>query len=105
MRVQRIVPTILLALLPVGGLCHRQSLGEAARQTRLQKQKNGTPAKRVITSDDLSTDPRPARDSTPASPKKDTPSATELYGATRKPVYLGSHCSVQRQSSSFPVTA
>jgi len=34
MRVRRIVPAILAMLLLIGGLCHGQSLGEAARQIR-----------------------------------------------------------------------
>jgi hypothetical protein len=54
MRVRRIVPTILATLLLIGGLCHGQSLGEAARQIRQQKQKDGTAAKKVIDTDDLS---------------------------------------------------
>ena len=73
MRVRRIVPTILATLLLIGGMCHGQSLGEAARQIRQQKQKDGTAAKKVIDTDDLSTssDPKPTPDSKPASPKKD----------------------------------
>jgi hypothetical protein len=69
MRVRRIVPTILPTLLLIGGLCHGQSLGDAARQIRPQKQKDGT-AKRVVTTDDLSPipDPKPTPD-----PKKDVP--------------------------------
>lgn len=69
---RRIVPTIFLTLLLIGGLCHGQSLGEAARQTRKQKQKDSTAAKRVITTDDLSPspDPKPIPD-----PKKDVPKA------------------------------
>lgn len=64
---RRIVPTILPTLLLIGGLCHGQSLGDAARQIRQQKQKDGTAAKRVISTDDLSpsSDPKPA----PASKK------------------------------------
>jgi len=74
MRVRRIVPTILAALLLIGGLCHGQSLGEAARQIRRQ-QKDGTAAKKVIDTDDLSTssDPKPTPDSKPPSPKNDAP--------------------------------
>jgi hypothetical protein len=75
MRVRRIVPGILPTLLLIGGLCHGQSLGEAARQVRQQKQKNETAAKKIIDTDDLSPtpDPKPAPDSKPASPKKDAP--------------------------------
>ena len=75
MRVRRIVPSILPTLLLMGGLCHGQSLGEAARQIRQQKQKDGTAAKKVVTTDDLSpsSDPKPTPDSKPASPKKDAP--------------------------------
>lgn len=73
MRVRRIVPTILATLLLIGGRRHGQSLGEAARQIRQQKQKDGTAAKKVIDTDDLSTssDPKPTPDSKPASTKKD----------------------------------
>jgi len=68
--VRRIVPTIFPALLLIGGLCHGQSLGEAARQTRKQKQKDSTAAKRVITTDDLSPSPDPKLI---PDPKKDVP--------------------------------
>jgi hypothetical protein len=76
MRVRRIVPTILVTLLLIGGPCHGQSLGETARQIRQQKQKDGmAAAKKVIDTDDLSpsADPKPTPDSKPASPKKDVP--------------------------------
>jgi len=54
MRSRQVFPTIL-ALLPLltGGLCHGQSLGELARQARQQKEKNGTTAKKVYATDDL----------------------------------------------------
>ena len=69
MRVRQVVPTILATRLRIG----RQSLGEAARQIRRQKQKDGTAAKTVIDTDDhpTSSDPKPTPDSKPASPKKD----------------------------------
>ena len=55
----RIVPTMLATLLLMGGLCHGQSLGEAARQAQQEKQKDGKTAKRVISTDDLSPTPVP----------------------------------------------
>jgi hypothetical protein len=75
MHAKRIVVTTLSTGLLLGGLCHGQSLGEAARHIRQQRQKEGTTAKKVITSDDLSTTPgpTPAPDSKPASAKKEEP--------------------------------
>ena len=73
---RRTVPTILPTLLLIGCLCHGQSLGETARQIRQQKQKDGTAAKRVIDTDDLS----PSSDPKPASPpKKDVPQPPPGY--------------------------
>jgi hypothetical protein len=62
----------------IGDLCYGQSLGDAARKARQQKQQDGTSAKKVISTDDLSPapDPKPASDSKPASPKKSLPYKT-----------------------------
>ena len=72
---RRTLPTILPTLFLIGGLCHGQSLGETARQMRQQKQKDGTAAKRVIDTDDLS----PSSDPKPAPPKKDVPQPPPGY--------------------------
>ena len=47
MRSRQVFPSLFLSALLVGGLCHGQSLGDAARQARQQKQKNGAAAKKV----------------------------------------------------------
>ena len=55
----RLVPGFGLALLLVSVLCAGQSLGDAARQSRQQKETRGTAAKKVYTTDDM-TAPTPA---------------------------------------------
>jgi hypothetical protein len=52
----RLVPGVGLVLLLVCALCAGQSLGDAARQNRQQKKSNGTTAKKIYTSDNV-TDP------------------------------------------------
>ena len=49
----RLVPGVGLALLLVCALCAGQSLGDAARQNRQQKEAHGTTAKKVYTTDDV----------------------------------------------------
>jgi len=55
----RLVTGVGMVLLLVGALCAGQSLSDAARQNRQQKKANGTAAKKVYTTDDVS-DPTPA---------------------------------------------
>jgi hypothetical protein len=55
----RLVPGVGLVLLLVCALCAGQSLGDAARQSRQQKETRGTTAKKVYTTDDV-TAPTPA---------------------------------------------
>ncbi len=55
----RLVPGVGLVLLLVCALCAGQSLSDAARQNRQQKKTNGTTAKKVYTTDDMS-GPAPA---------------------------------------------
>jgi hypothetical protein len=55
----RLVPGVGLVLLLVCALCAGQSLGDAARQSRQQKETRGTTAKKVYTTDDM-TGPTPA---------------------------------------------
>jgi hypothetical protein len=55
----RLVPGVGLVLLLVCALCAGQSLGNAARQSRQQKETRGTTAKKVYTTDDM-TAPTPA---------------------------------------------
>jgi hypothetical protein len=55
----RLVPGVGLVLLLVCALCAGQSLGDAARQSRQQKETRGTTAKKVYTTDDM-TAPSPA---------------------------------------------
>jgi hypothetical protein len=55
----RLVPGIGLVLLLVCAVCAGQSLGDAARQSRQQKETRGTTAKKVYTTDNM-TDPAPA---------------------------------------------
>jgi hypothetical protein len=50
----RIATTTLGSILLVASLCHGQSLGDAARNNRNQKAKDGSTAAKVITSDDFS---------------------------------------------------
>jgi len=71
MRVRAIVASVMLLMM--GDLCHGQSLADAARQNRLQKQKNGSSTKKVLTTDDLSpgADPKPAADAKAEPAKKD----------------------------------
>jgi len=59
MSAARLVPGVGLVLLLVCALCAGQSLGDAARQSRQQKEASGTAAKKVYTTDDM-TDPTPA---------------------------------------------
>jgi hypothetical protein len=49
----RLVPGVGLVLLVVCALCAGQSLADAARQNRQQKETSGTPAKKVYTTDDM----------------------------------------------------
>ena len=58
MSAMRLVPGIGLVLLLVCALCAGQSLGDAARKSRQQKEARGTTAKKVYTTDDM-TDPAP----------------------------------------------
>jgi hypothetical protein len=55
----RLVPGVGLVLLLVCALCAGQSLGDAARHSRQQKETRRTTAKKVYTTDDM-TDPTPA---------------------------------------------
>jgi len=55
----RLVPGVGLVLLLVYARCAGQSLGDAARQSRRQKETRGTTAKKVYTTDDMS-NPVPA---------------------------------------------
>jgi hypothetical protein len=55
----RLVPGVGLVLLLVCALCPGQSLGDAARRNRQQKETRGTTAKKVYTTDNM-TDPAPA---------------------------------------------
>ena len=55
----RLVPGVVLVLLLVCALCAGQSLGDAARQNRQQKETQRTTAKKVYTADDM-TGPAPA---------------------------------------------
>ena len=55
----RLVPGVGLVLLLVCALCAGQSLGDAARKTRQQKETSGTATKKVYTTDDV-TNPAPA---------------------------------------------
>ena len=55
----RLVTGIELVLLLVCALCSGQSLGDAARQSRQQKETSGTITKKVYTTDDI-TNPSPA---------------------------------------------
>ena len=65
---------MLSALMLVGlctaQLCQGQSLGDAARQARQQKQKNGTTAKKVY---DLAPTPDPSSGGDPSASSKDDP--------------------------------
>ena len=49
----RLVPGVGLVLLLVCALCHAQSLADAARQNRQQREARGTTAKKVYTSDNM----------------------------------------------------
>src|SRR3974377_1288342 len=71
MRVRAIVASVMLLMM--GDLCHGQSLADAARQNRLQKQKNGSSTKKVLTTDDLSpgADPKPPARAKAEPAKKD----------------------------------
>lgn len=53
----RLVPGVGLVLLFVSALSASQSLGDAARQNRQQKEKRGTTAKKVYTTDDMTRPP------------------------------------------------
>src|SRR5215469_3291092 len=55
----RLVPGVGLVMLIVCAVCSGQSLGDAARQNRQQKEARGTTTKKVYTSDNM-TDPAPA---------------------------------------------
>jgi hypothetical protein len=55
----RLVPGFGLVLLLVCALCAGQSLVDAARKSRQQKETRGTTAKKVYTTDDMA-DPAPA---------------------------------------------
>jgi hypothetical protein len=55
----RLIPGVGLVLLLVCALCASQSLGDAARQNRQQKETRGTTGKKVYTTDDM-TSPAPA---------------------------------------------
>ena len=55
----RLIPSVGLMLVLVCALCAGQSLGDAARQSRQQKETRGTTAKKVYTTDDM-TAPTPA---------------------------------------------
>ena len=59
MRAVRLVPGAGLTLLLASALCAGQSLGDAARQSRQQKDTHGTTPKKVYTTDDMSA-PTPA---------------------------------------------
>ena len=59
MRAMRLVPGVGVVLLLVCGLCAGQSLGDAARQSRQQKDTRGTTSRKVYTTDDM-TNPTPA---------------------------------------------
>jgi hypothetical protein len=54
----RLVPGVGLVLLLVSAVCAGQSLADAARQNRQQKDTQGTTAKKVYTTDDIN-DPAP----------------------------------------------
>ena len=54
----RLVPGVGMVLLLVCSLCAGQSLGDAARQSRQQKDTRGTTSKKVYTTDDM-TNPTP----------------------------------------------
>ena len=60
----RLIPGVGLVLLLVSALCAGQSLGDAARQTRQQKDTRGTTSKKVYTTDDV-TNPTPASGQAP----------------------------------------
>ena len=62
----RLVPGVGLVLLLVCALCAGQSLGDAAHQSRQQKETRGTTAKKVYTTDDM-TGPTPAPSQGPKS--------------------------------------
>ena len=55
----RLFPGVGSVLLLVCALCSGQSLGDAARQSRQQKETRGTTAKKIYTTDNM-TDPTPA---------------------------------------------
>jgi len=55
----RLVPGVGLVLLLLSALCAGQSLGDAARQSRQQKDARGATAKKVYTTDDINA-PTPA---------------------------------------------
>jgi hypothetical protein len=50
----RLIPRVGLVLMLLSGLCAGQSLGDAARQNRQQNKTNGTTAKKVYSTDDVS---------------------------------------------------
>ena len=76
----RIVLAILPTLLLMGSPCPSQSLADTARQLRQQKEKSGVAAKKVFTTDDLSSSPesKPTPDSKP--PKKDDAKPSQTVG-------------------------
>ena len=55
--VRRIPSLILLSVLFLASLCHSQSLADAARKNRAQKEANSAKAAKVIETDDISTTP------------------------------------------------
>ena len=53
---RRVAPILLSLVLLLASICHGQSLADAARENRKQKA-NGSPAGKVVTSDDFSAPP------------------------------------------------
>ena len=53
---RRSAPIILGLMMSIAGICHGQSLADAARENRKQK-KDGDTTPKVITSDDFSSAP------------------------------------------------
>jgi phage host-nuclease inhibitor protein Gam len=71
MNLRLLILAIMLLLAPV--ICHAQSLGDVARETRAEKQKNGAPHAKVITNEDIdSAAPPQARDTSNDSAAKET---------------------------------
>ena len=50
----RVAPILLGTLLLIAGICHGQSIADAARANRKQKTRDGGPPSKVVTEDDLS---------------------------------------------------